>query len=402
MRLKPAQRLLTALLLIVLTSAGCSARRPIATTGPLFRLESMDGEPILFPPSIPESNPNNLAINLRMSLPSPDASQPTDCLAEKGPFRVEIAKKHPDSVLITLPSTERWIGDLNGLVGPDGDSMAALDVVLTELDQLQQEGCFGDADSLIRNFILQSLPMEPSQSLFNYYGYRPNRSGLDLHAGMRLKIERAYLRTAKTGEEAQTPQDPEGVSFVYFDVESASNRKIRFRRVGDVRFTPASLRKEVQKNGPEFALISIPPEFNYRLVFYTLLVPKDQKLSAAIIGASNASRLDELDHELRLRPDGGCKNFAGTPGFSCVEFNGLVTVTCQIRLELNGQSKLIDWGTRLKDLVPKDSLNSLTIQRKFMNSYRKVRFDPADLSILSLALVGEDRLTWSKTARGDH
>jgi hypothetical protein len=71
-------------------------------------------------------------------------------------------------------------------------------------------------------------------------------------------------------------------------------------------------------------------------------------------------------------------------------------------LELNGQSKLIDWGTRLKDLVPKDSLNSLTIQRKFMNSYRKVRFDPADLSILSLALVGEDRLTWSKTARGDH
>jgi hypothetical protein len=397
MRLKPAQRLLAALLWMALTSAGCSAKRPIATTGPLFRLELVDGEPVLFPPSIPESNPNNSAINLKMNLPSSNAFRRADCLAEKGPFRVEFAKKHPDSVLVTLPSTERWIGDLNGLAGPDGDSITALYVVLAELDHLQQEGCFSDADSIIRNFILQSMPMEPPESLFNYYGYRPNRSGLDLNPGMRLKIERAYFRAAKNGEEAQTP-DPVGVSFVYFDAKLASNGKIQFRRVGDVRFTPASLKNEIQNNGSEFELISILPEFKYRLVFYTLLVAKEKKLSAAIIGASNASQLDEFDHELRLLPDGGCKNFASTPGVACVEFNGLVTVTCQIRVELNGKSKLIDWGTRVKDLVPKESLSSLTIQRKFMDSYRNVRFDPGDVNVLSLALVGGDRLTWSKTA----
>jgi hypothetical protein len=79
-----------------------------------------------------------------------------------------------------------------------------------------------------------------------------------------------------------------------------------------------------------------------------------------------------------------------------------VTVTSQIRVELNGKSKLIDWGTRIKDLLPKDSLGSLKIQRKFMNSYRDVRFNPADLSILSLALVGGDRLSWSKSASGVH
>jgi hypothetical protein len=33
-----------------------------------------------------------------------------------------------------------------------------------------------------------------------------------------------------------------------------------------------------------------------------------------------------------------------------------------------------------------------------MNSYREVRFDPGDLSVLSLALVGGDRLRWSKGA----
>jgi hypothetical protein len=323
-------------------------------------------------------------------------------MAEKGPFRVELAKKHPDSVMITLPSTERWIGDLNGLVGPDGDSVAALYDVLAELDQLQQEGCFGDADSTIRNFTLQSLPMEPPQSLFNYYGYRPNRSGLDLNPGMRLKIERAYLRTPKTGEEAQTLEDPEGVSFVYFDVEPASGGKIHFRRIGDVRFTPASLKRQVQDQGPEFALIGISPEFHYRLVFYTLLVSKGQKLSAAIIGASSASQLDEFDDELRSRPAGGCKNFASHQEVACVEFSGLVTVTCLIRAELNGKSKLIDLGTRVKDLLSKDSLKSLTIQRKFMNSYHDVRFDPEDLNVLSLALVGGDRLTWSKSASVDH
>ena len=333
-----------------------------------------------------------------MNLPSPDASQRADCLAERGPFRVEIAKKNPDSVLITLPSTERWIGDLNGLVGPDGDSLAALYVVLAQLDRPQQEACFGDSNSMIRNFILQSLPMEPPASLFNYYGYRPNRTGLDLNPGMRLKIERAYFRAAKAGEEAQMPQDPAGVSFVYFDVEAASNSKIQFRRFSDVRFTPASLKSQFQSEGQESDLMGSPPESKYRLVFYTLLVSKEQKLSAAIIGASTPSQLDEFDHELRLRPEGGCKNFAGTPGVACVEFKGLVTVTCQIRVELNGKSKLIDWGTHLRDLAPKDSLSSLAIQRKFMNSYRDLHFDPTDASILSLALVSGDRLRWSRTA----
>jgi hypothetical protein len=133
-----------------------------------------------------------------------------------------------------------------------------------------------------------------------------------------------------------------------------------------------------------------------------LLVSKEQKLSAAIVGASSASQLDEFDHELRLQPLGGCKNFASAHEVACVEFSGFVTVTAQIRVELNGKSKLIDWGTRVKDLLAKDSLGSLTIQRKFMNSYHELRFDPGDLSVLSLALVGGDRLWWAKGTSGDH
>lgn len=335
-----------------------------------------------------------------MSVPSPQGSEGTNCLAEEGPFRVELTRKQSDSVQITLPSTERWLADVNGLVDPDGNAVEALYVVLAKLDQLQQDGCFRGAGSTIRDFMVQSLPMKPPESLFSYYGYRPDRSSLDLQPGMRLKIERAYFRAAKTTEESHSTQNFAGVSMVNFDVESGDDGKIHFRQIGDVRFTPASLKGQVQDENQELELIGIVPEFHYRLVFYTLLVSKEQKLSAAIVGASSASQLDEFDHELRLRPVGGCKNFAAAHEVACVEFSGLVTVTSQIRVELNGKSKLIDWGTRVKDLLAKDSLASLTIQRKFMNSYRDVRFNPADLSVLSLALVGGDRLRWSKGTRG--
>jgi hypothetical protein len=356
----------------------------------------VDGESILFSPSIPDSHANNSAINITMNVPAPDGSGGTNCLAEEGPFRVELAKKHSDSVQITLPSTERWLRDVNGLVDPDGNTVEALYIFLAKLDQLQQDGCFRGAGSTIREFIVQSLPMKPPESLFSYYGYRPDRSSLDLKPGMRLKIERAYFRAAKTTEETHSTQNFAGLSTVNFDMESGNDGKIHFHQVGDVRFRPASLKGHDQDAGSELELTGIPPESHFRLVFYTLLVSKEQKLSAAIVGASSASQLDEFDHELRLGPVGGCKNFAATHGVACVEFSGLVTVTCQIRVELNGKSKLIDWGTRVKDLLAKDSLGSLTIQRKFMNSYHNVRFDPRDLSVLSLALVGGDRLRWSK------
>lgn len=396
MYLKSDLSFLALFLLTALTSISCSARRPIGITGPPFRLEPVDGESILFSPSIPDSHANNSAINITMNVPAPDGSGGTNCLAEEGPFRVELAKKHSDSVQITLPSTERWLRDVNGLVDPDGNTVEALYIFLAKLDQLQQDGCFRGAGSTIREFIVQSLPMKPPESLFSYYGYRPDRSSLDLKPGMRLKIERAYFRAAKTTEETHSTQNFAGLSTVNFDMESGNDGKIHFHQVGDVRFRPASLKGHDQDAGSELELTGIPPESHFRLVFYTLLVSKEQKLSAAIVGASSASQLDEFDHELRLGPVGGCKNFAATHGVACVEFSGLVTVTCQIRVELNGKSKLIDWGTRVKDLLAKDSLGSLTIQRKFMNSYHDVRFDPRDLSVLSLALVGGDRLRWSK------
>ncbi|MGC1619472.1 MAG: hypothetical protein WA765_13365 [Candidatus Acidiferrum sp.] len=311
-----------------------------------------------------------------------------------------MAQNHPPSVQIVLPSPERWISDFHGLIGPEGDAVAALYSVLAQLDQLQQAGCFGEGDSVVRDFILQSLPMEPRESLFSYYGYRPNRSGLNLRPSMRLKIQRAYLRATKNGEESHGSEDSGGVSLVYFNVESGSDGEIQFRRAGDVRFTPRVLGREFRNTGLETDLAGIPAELKYRLVFYTLLVSKEQKLATAILGASALSQLDEMDRKLRLLPEDGCKNFTGIGGVVCLEFKGLVTVTVQIRVQLNGKSRFVDCGTSVKDLVPESALASLRIQREFMSSYRDIRFKRGDSNVLSLALVGGDRLTWSQTAPG--
>lgn len=398
MPLKPPQSVSALLLVFGLVSAGCSARRLVAGIEPPFRLGSVYGQPVLFAPSTPETNPNSSGIGVKLEVPSHVASTGADCLAVNGPFHVQMAGKQPASVQIILPSPERWISDFHGLIGPEGDAGADLYGVLAKLDRLQRAGCFGEDDSVIRDFILQSLPIEPRESLFSYYGYRPNRSGLDLRLGMRLKIQRAYLRDSKDGEEGQASAGSGGVSLLYFNVESESDEKIQFRRAGDVRFTPRALGREFRNTGLEMELAGIPVERNYRLVFYTLLVSKEQKLATAVLGASTSSQLDEMDAKLRLRPEDGCKNFSGMEGVACLEFKGLVTVTGQIRVQLNGKSKFVDCGTSVKDLVQENALASLRIQRKFMSSYRDVRFKPGDPDILPLALVAGDRLMWTQTA----
>lgn len=395
---KSAQRLLAAVVLAALVLGGCSARRPVAASGPPFRLGAVYGRPVLFSPSVPESNPNDSPANLRMDAPSLRASAPAECHAANGPFRVDASGSHPEFVEIALPSANRWIEDIHSVYDPDGDAVKALYSVLHQLDQPQPAGCFAGDDSMIRDFILQSLPMEPNDSLFSYYGYRSSRSGLDLKPGMRLKVERAYLKTAASDGQRQSSENQEGVSFVYFLVESGSDGKIRFRRESDARFNPASLRKKFQSTAREAGLAVLQPELQYRLVFYGLHVPTEQKLSASIIGGSTASKLDEFERELRLRPAEGCQHFAAEQSIACIDFTGWVTVTPQFTVELNGKPKLVDCGTPVRDVVPTGSMSSLRIQRKFMDAYRDIRFKPGDANVLALVLVGGDRVTWSSSA----
>ena len=323
-----------------------------------------------------------------------------NCSAERGPFRVEQGKNGQGSIEIELPAPERWLSDLEGRTEPDsGEEVSALDALLADVDRLQQEGCFAETAISIRDFILQSIPMRPNESFYNAYGYRVGHSGVDLKPGIRLKIERAYFRSPRAGEEDHEAQTFLGLSSVYFDVELSSDKKVRFQQAGKIRYSPASVAQLVQEGSQDLALSSLPQEHSYRLFFYTYFVPEKHKRSAVIIGGRSASQLDELDHHLRVMPDKGCKNTAAN-AVTCMEFDGFVSLSSQIKVELNGKTKFLEWGVKVKDVLPKnlemETLRSLRIQRRYMNTYYDVRFDPRDSNVLSLWLVGGDRLAWSK------
>ena len=378
-------------------TTGCAAKKPIYPAGPAFRLQSSTSGSVLFAPSISESQASSASIKLDLKRNTADPAVPAQCAAQEGPFRFEQVIGDPAEIQITLPSPDKWFDILKGGTQPDSsDGMEAFYLFLADLDRSQQTGCFAEANFPPRDYILQSLPMKPSDSLFNAYGYRLERSGLDLKPGLRLKIERAYFRPAEPGEEEHAVKNYLGVSTVNFDVGLGSDGKTRFQEIGEIQYSPKSLEQPGDSGRQDVALRGLAQQTHYRLLFYTYLVPNDRRTFATVIGAVSASHLDQLEEALRANPEKDCKSVAAAKGADCVEFNGFVTVSAQINVELNGQLKFVDWGTSVQQVLPKNFLKSLRIQRRFMNSYYEVRFDALEPHILSLALVGGDRLTWSK------
>jgi hypothetical protein len=394
MLLNPDKTFIGGFLCAVILFTGCSARRPIESTAAPFRLETLNHDAVLLPPTVPEHQASDAAFRATLPVSATHSAVRIDCSAERGPFRVEQTKNDPNSIQITLPAPEKWLEATRGQAEADGiDAVQALYALLADLDQLQQKGCFEESAS-IREFILQSLPMKPAESLFYSYGYRAGRSSVELKPGMRLKIERAYFRGAEAADEEHTTENSIGVGAVTYNVEPGSNAKIHFRQIGNVRYSPRSLSQTIQNGNSGLSLSGLPQESHYRLLLYTVLVAKEHKLSAAILGADRDSQLDGLDEELRKHPDAACKYTATTPGVACMEFDRFVALTPQIEVELNGKTKFLDWGTRIRDVLPENTLKALRIQRRFMNSYSDVNFDPGDANLLALPLVSGDRLTW--------
>jgi hypothetical protein len=377
--------------------AGCAAKKTVSSQQTGFRFHTLPQGTLLFAPAIPESQSDDNSIKLVLNGNATVPNTPTACSASNGPFKLERTETGPTSAAVLLPSPADWLRELDGLREPDGSGgIDSLYSFLGDLDRSQQVGCFAEAKFAVREYVLQSIPMKPSESLFNAYGYRLERSGLDLKPGLRLKIDRAYFGPAKEGGEKNSEKNYLGVSTFNISVDRESDGKIRFQQIGDLKYTPESVKHSGGEGIRDTGLKELPGQSNFRVLFYTYVVPKEQRVFAAVIGAETASRLDELEQQLRTNSEEGCKIIMLSSAESCFEFKGFVTVTAQINVELNGQTVFIDWGTKLSRVLPKESLNSLRIQRLFMDTYYDVSFDPLKPEVLSLALIGGDRLTWTK------
>jgi hypothetical protein len=383
----------------VILQVGCAAKKQITRDPTPFRMETLNNDSLLFAPPIPERHPEKESIQVTMAGAASGFSAKANCSEKQGPFSIEPGKPDSSTLLFTLPAPGRWLRDLEGRSQDDEvDDLDSLDVFLGKLDQLASQGCDAAGGASIRDFMLQSLPMRPNEGLFNAYGYRKQHSSVALKPGIRLKIERAYFRPAAVGEAEHDPKNFLGVSRLSFDVETTEKGETRFSRVGDVEYSPPTLAQEVHEGSADRGLSELRLEPYCRLLFYTFLVRKEHTISAAIIGASERGKLDQLEQELRKRADEPCKDFAATTGVACFEFDGFVTVSAQTSVEVNGATRFLDWGAKVRDILPKKSPDKATkrlkIQRKFMGVYHEIRFDPRDPKLLTLELVGGDRVSW--------
>jgi hypothetical protein len=382
---------------------GCAAKKQIYSTRPYFRLQPLGTGYVLFAPTIPESQTVNAPVTLTIDGGSRPPSVFAACTAKDGPFSVSLASGDRPAFQIVLPTPAAWLSSLQtASTANDEDIVERLSSFLVDLDRLQQLGCFAPTESPIRDFLLQSIPMRPSESLFNAYGYLLERGGLDLKAGLRIKIERAYFRPAPTGEDQHAVKNYLGVSTASFDVEQVSDNKIRFQQVGDAQFSPDPFATNREEASTDLGLRDLPAQSHFRLLFYTYIVPKEQDISAAVIGADSVAQLDELEREIRVHLFKGCESDSKPKGENCLGFKGFVTVSAQVQVQLNGSFQFVDWGTKVKTVLPKNAVKSLKIQRQFMGSYYDVRFNSSNSDILQLALVGGDRLIWLKGSTSIH
>jgi hypothetical protein len=368
--------------------AGCASRKPVSSISPSYRLESVDGGSLLLSPNIPVPQSPDAPISLTLDGKRDASADRSTCTASEGTFRME-QEPHNPHIRIVLPPPKEWLfGFQNSSSAEENYTIESLYAFLGDVDRAEGAGCFAATNDQARDYILQSIPTRPSDSLFNAYGYRLERSGVNLKPNLRLKVERAYFRG---GEDSV--RNYLGVSDVLFDVTTDAGRMLRFQQVHAIQYSPGSLAQTDHEGSHDLAILDLEAQTHYRVLFYTHQVPTDRNFAAAIIGTNDPARLDQFELAMRADASPSCES-SNHDGLECLEFRGFVTVSVQVPVQLNGKTQFVDWGTKVKGVVPVKGRKSFKMQRRFADAYYDLRFKRGDDSILDLTLVGGDRLTW--------
>ena len=375
------------LILVSLALSGCAPRKPVTSTAPSFRLESVNDGSLLLSPNIPTQQAPDSPVSFTLDAKTDSTPASDACTTTEGDFRLERSPQNPN-VRVFLPPPKSWLfGSSSG--ADENSTIESLYAFLTDVDRAEAAGCFAATQNAqARDYILQSVPTRPHDSLLNAYGYRIERSGVNLKPNLRLKVERAYFSSSEKSDKNYL-----GVSNVLFDVTTDSEGSLRFQQVHPIQYLPDSLAQTDHEGSRDLAILNLNPQKHYRVLFYTHQVPTDRNFSAALIGANDTARLDSFEQVIRAASDADCSSL-NHDGIECFEFRGFVTVSIQIPIELNGKTQFVDWGTKVEAVVPSKAQKSFKLQRQFAGTYYDLKFTRTDENILDLTLVGNDRLSW--------
>ena len=83
------------------------------------------------------------------------------------------------------------------------------------------------------------------------------------------------------------------------------------------------------------------------------------------------------------------------PGVGCVVFPSDFAVNVKVRVFVNGKQTIVPAYATVGDLIDTDSLpKTLLVKRIFEDHLIRVNFDPHRNTILKLAVMPGDRITW--------
>jgi hypothetical protein len=255
---------------------------------------------------------------------------------------------------------------------------------LQQLAERSSFGCFGKDASLsaLQSRLVAAMPFPADEALLFYYSL--GSFGLvDLHPGMKIKIESSSTRTgASTGsdEALLTIQDrsPAGVSLA----QSGSRKQPG----GDA----GAIASNVLKTFADYPFL--------RLILAQETPGTNQKRPAMLLGARTRDAADELAGKIVQNGERGCLQDSRDTGcfiFADSTASLLSTVT------VNGHAALYAPGATLSQVLgavrPSSydrAMQTVTVERPFLGSYATIRFDRTRAEMSRLILINGDRISW--------
>ncbi|MDX2215870.1 MAG: LamG-like jellyroll fold domain-containing protein [Oculatellaceae cyanobacterium bins.114] len=223
----------------------------------------------------------------------------------------------------------------------------------TFLEKVEERSLYPGALTLVKARIAERLPLPLDQLLYYYYGFEPDKNIIDLHGGMRLRVDyQTYQFVHPASPSASSGFVGSGTTYYHLN---------SYRRNGPIPFLGldaflSALSLTTQPNqelgfGGGIDLFRVGYRMPYGRLVYPRQVAGNEGLpngerTTALIGAKSLVDLNQATQ--RLLSTGRLES---TNDYLSVFFRGRATVIPEIAVFVQGQPEYVPVGTTLRQVL---------------------------------------------------
>jgi hypothetical protein len=272
--------------------------------------------------------------------------------------------------------------------------LAGVDHFRERLEALEAAGCLGrgGAATLIDR-IIEEVSMPSPIAYYLRYGASASSGFVELRAPLTVKVitpvkdERTESRPVIGYQLRRYAVRPRANATGYELAPLSSETVIEGRATPNVEATPADA-------GP----LKFPPAAQFfRLLFLQRSSSADH--DSAMLAAPDSAALENGARIFQSRPQVSCDAIPAE--VACMLFPLQTAVSAELPVEANGQRRYVHLAGTVRDALlasgesrPDELVGRLRVERPFGNATRLVLFDASKRDILSLVLIGGERLHW--------